>query len=191
MIRLALGVVLGVVLMVAAAVNIVRTTSLDAVEAPGFIEVRLMGWLRGYATPPEVAARTNPVAESRERMREARAHYADHCATCHGADGSGETPIGRGLSPRPPDLRAAPTQRQSDGALFHAIERGVRFTGMPAFTTATPDGEAASWALVRLIRTMPRWSPSDVQDVRSQMPRPPAEIRRELDDERFLEGGQP
>ena len=189
MTRLAAGVLLGVLLTVGTAVAYVRLTGVEAVAAPGALETRAMRWLRGFATPAALDDASNPVPLSAEALAEARAHYADHCATCHGADGRGDTAVGRGLSPRPPDVRAPVTQGQSDGALFHVIERGVRFTGMPAFTTGTPDGETASWALVRMIRTMPGWTAADVDAVRAAMPRPPAEVRRELEEEQFLAGG--
>lgn len=191
MIRFTTGVVVGVILAVMAAAGVVRLTRLDASVAPGWMESRMMAWLRTFSVPADVAARPNPVPLTPEVLRDARAHYADHCAVCHGADGRGDTPMGRGFAPRPPDLGAAATQGQRDGVLFQAIERGVRFTGMPAFTTGTPDGEAASWALVHLIRTIPRWTPAEVDGVRAAMPRNPDDVRRELAEERFLAGGQP
>ncbi len=181
----------GLLLAAGGAVGYVRLTGVEAVDPPGAVEAAVMDWLRSFATPGSVSDRANPVSPAPELLSEAREHYADHCAVCHGADGSGDTAIGRGLSPRPPDLRAASTQAQPDGALFHAIERGIRFTGMPAFTTGTPEGEAASWALVALIRTMPRWTAGDVAEVAAAVPRPPADVRREIEEEQFLSGGEP
>ena len=187
--RLLLGVVAGVLLVAIGAVAYVRLTGLDATVAPGTVEAVVMGRLRQWAVPPDVLALVNPVAETPDTLRDATVHYADHCAQCHGADGGGETAMGRGLSPRPPDLRKPATQDQADGALFQVIEKGIRFTGMPAFTTGTAEGQWASWALVRVIRRMPQWTAADVDAVRAMEPRPPAEVRRELDEERFLAGG--
>lgn len=193
--RFLTGVLLGVMLVGGGAVGYVRLTGVTATAEPGEVEVRVMRWLRDFATPADLAARQSPAAPSPEALAEvlaeARAHYADHCATCHGADGGGHTAIAHGLSPRPPDLRAAATQSQTDGALFHVIEHGVRFTGMPGFATGTAEGEAASWALVRLIRTMPTWTAAEVAAVTAAMPRPAAEIRREIAEEQFLAGGTP
>ncbi|MEQ1896817.1 MAG: c-type cytochrome [Vicinamibacterales bacterium] len=188
--RLMLGVVAGVLLVVIGAAAYVRFTGLDATVAPGPLEQAVMGRLRQWATPPDAAALVNPVPDTSDTLHAATEHYADHCAQCHGADGSGETAMGRGLSPRPPDLRTSATQTQADGALFHVIEKGVRFTGMPGFSTGTAEGEAASWALVRLVRRMPQWTSADVDAVRAMEPRPPADVRRELDEERFLAGGE-
>src|SRR6266436_5351540 len=48
----------------------------------------------------------------------ARLHFADHCAICHANDGSGNSVIGNGLYPKPPDLRLPETQNLTDGELF-------------------------------------------------------------------------
>lgn len=77
-------------------------------------------------------------------LREGMEHYADHCATCHANDGSGDTLYGRGLNPPPPDLRANATQSKTDGELYAIIQNGVRMSGMPALpspvTTITAPG---------------------------------------------------
>lgn len=38
----------------------------------------------------------NPVPGSAEVLAEGRAHFADHCAICHGNDGRGRTPMDEG-----------------------------------------------------------------------------------------------
>lgn len=51
------------------------------------------------------------------------------CATCHAADGSGNTPAGKALKAR--DLRSPEVQKQSDEELAGAIANGRG--KMPAF----------------------------------------------------------
>jgi mono/diheme cytochrome c family protein len=187
--RAAFFVIVGLLAALGLSVAYLMMSGLDASVPPGPVEQAIMGRLRKIAIPSGVANRKNPVPLDSPAMDDVASHYADHCAGCHGADGSGDTVLGSGLFPRPPDLRAESTQRQPDGALFYAIEHGVRFTGMPAFRTGMFEGELASWALVRLIRHMPDWSLEDVERVRALMPRSPAEVRRELEEERFLLGG--
>jgi mono/diheme cytochrome c family protein len=53
----------------------------------------------------------NPVQATPEVLAAAMAHYADHCATCHGNDGRGLTLIRRGLYPKPPDMSQYTTQQ--------------------------------------------------------------------------------
>lgn len=105
---------------------------------------------------------TNPVADSLEVVADGLAHFADHCAACHANDGSGETEIGLGMYPKPPDLRHTETQSLSDGELFYIIENGVRFTGMPAWSTGTEEGKQATWHLVRFIRKLPNLTPDQI-----------------------------
>jgi hypothetical protein len=52
----------------------------------------------------------NPLPLTPELLTEARAHFADHCALCHGNDGRGQTQIGRNLYPKSPDMTLADTQ---------------------------------------------------------------------------------
>jgi mono/diheme cytochrome c family protein len=131
---------------------------------------------------------TNPIPVSDETVAEGRDHFADHCASCHGNDGSGDTEMGRGLYPKAPDMRLPATQNLSDGELFYIIENGVRFTGMPAWSTGTPAGETASWHLVHFIRHLPHVTDVDIERMEQQNPKSPAEIREQIEEEKFLRG---
>jgi mono/diheme cytochrome c family protein len=122
--------------------------------------------LRAFATPATAKSAWNPVPDNAESIAEGLEHFADHCASCHGNDGSGHTELGRGLYPKPPDLREERTQSLSDGELFYIIENGVRFTGMPAFGDI--HGDQDSWRLVRLIRHLPSLTPRELEQMRKQ-----------------------
>jgi mono/diheme cytochrome c family protein len=122
-------VVLG--LLVAAGVSILHD-GLSARGKPSALEAWVARNARQMSAPSGAHRATNPIADSPEVQREARLHFADHCAICHGNDGSGNTMIGTGLYPKPPDLRGEETQKLSDGDIFWIIENGVRLTGMPA-----------------------------------------------------------
>lgn len=163
----------------------------SARTAPGSLETAVARTARHWAIPRAARALTNPEPQSPENFRNGLAHFADHCASCHANDGSGDTPIGRGLYPRAPDMRLPATQDLSDGELFYLIEEGIKFTGMPAWGTGTPDGERASWHLVQFIRTLPRLTPAQLDEMRDLNPRSPAEIREEEDMRRFLAGEDP
>ena len=123
---------------------------------------------------------------SPEVMTEAMAHFADHCATCHANDGSGDTSIGKGLYPKPPDLRAAGTQDLTDGELFYIIHNGIRLTGMPAFGQS--DEDADSWKLVHFIRHLPSITSDEVQKMKQMNPKSPQELEEEETIRRFLAG---
>ena len=116
------------------------------------------------------------------------AHFADHCAICHGNDGAGDTNYGKRLFPRSPDLRLPETQNLTDGELFHIIEQGIRFTGMPGFGDGTEEGVHASWHLVHFIRHLRDLTEDELASMEKLNPRPPAEVRQEIEEERFLLG---
>ena len=177
-----------VVVVTCTGLTYVMVTGLSARPRPGAFETRVARTIRGWAVPRALRDRPNPLQGSSAALDEGLTHFADHCATCHANDGSGDTTMGQGLFPKPPDLRARPTQTLSDGELFYVIENGVRFTGMPAFATGDAAGEEASWQLVLFIRHLPRLTPAEIVRMESMNPRSPSEIRRELEDERFLQG---
>lgn len=188
MIRLLALILVVVVAVTAVVVGYSIVTGLDARVHPGAIETRLARAVRGLAIPRAVRNRANPVQPSAEAIGEGMSHYADHCASCHANNGSGDTEMGRGLFPKPPDMRLAATQDLTDGELFYIIEHGVRFTGMPGWSTGTESGEHASWQLVHFIRRLPKLTDEELERMQDINPRSPAEIRQELEEERFLRG---
>lgn len=183
------GAVLGLVLAGVAALGYVRMSGLESRSVPGPTETRVARVAREWAVPADVRNRRSPVAATPETLVEGMSHFADHCASCHGNDGSGHTEMGRGLFPKAPDMRLPATQRLSDGELFWVIENGIRFTGMPAWSTGTTAGETSSWHLVQFIRHLPALTPNDIDAMKQLNPRSPEEIRQEIEETRFLNDG--
>lgn len=165
----------------------ITSTGLSARATPGRLETAVARRVRAIAVPSEYEGLANPVLMNTESIRNGMAHYADHCAQCHANDGSGAE-MGKAMFPPTPDLKASVTQSLGDGELFYVIEHGVRFTGMPSFGTGTPEGEESSWHLVNFIRYLPKVTPEELEEMAAMNPRPPAEIRQEIEAERFLSG---
>jgi mono/diheme cytochrome c family protein len=157
-------------------------------DEPSRVEEVLARSMRRWATPQAMRDRTNPVQPTPEIISQALGHYADHCATCHANDGSGDTAIGRGLYPRVPDMRATNTQSLTDGELFSIIEHGIRLTGMPAWGNGTPEGERDSWGLVHFVRRLPKLTPEDIERMESLNPKTAAQFKDEEETRRFLQG---
>jgi mono/diheme cytochrome c family protein len=187
---LALLVGVGAVLMVAAFIWI-GSRGISARAQPGRVETVLARTMRRLAIPRGDRSRQNSVARSPEVIAEGMAHYADHCAACHANDGSGETEMGLGLYPKPPDMRLPETQLLTDGELFYIIENGVRLTGMPAWGTGTHKDEESTWQLVHFIRELPRLTPERIEEMKQLNPQSPAEVRQDIEAERFLRGEDP
>jgi mono/diheme cytochrome c family protein len=159
----------------------------SARQQPSSIEKAVAQLARSQALPADVLAKKNPVAVSSEVLAEGRAHWADHCASCHANDGSGETPMGQHLYPPAPDMRLAETQQKSDGELFYIIENGIRMTGMPAWGAPGQD-EAPSWKLVHFIRHLPQVTMEEKMEMQKLNPKGPDDLKEEQEEEQFLKG---
>lgn len=187
--------VIGFALLLVLAVGAVLLTrtvrsGLGTQEEPPFAEVFLARTLRRLVVPSDLRGRKNPVALTPEVLAEGRAHFADHCATCHGNDGKGQTTMGPNFYPKVPDMTLPETQSQSDGEIFATIENGIRLTGMPAWGNGTPESAYGSWSLVHFIRHLPRITDEELQEMKSLNPKTRAEWEAEEEERKFLEGGE-
>lgn len=171
------------------AYTIVDGFGFDARGEPGRLETAVALRLRTMAIPGEARTRTNPEPLDEENFRTGLAHFADHCAVCHGNDGSGDSEFGPGLYPKPPDLRLSRTQDLTDGQLFYIIEHGVPLTGMPGFGTRTADGERATWHLVQFIRRLPTLTEEELEHMAELNPMSVEAWLQRLEEEEFLRGG--
>ena len=166
----------------------VRGAGISARRQPSGLEARVAKATWRFLVPREYRTKLNPVSPTPDAIRVGLEHWADHCAICHGNDGSGDVQIGRSLHPPAPDMRAERTQRLSDGELFYAIEQGIPFTGMPAWRTGTEDGERSSWELVHFIRHLPTLSADELHEMERLNPRSPAADARDKAIDDFLHG---
>jgi mono/diheme cytochrome c family protein len=162
---------------------------ISAKNPPGRFETTVARRVRTLAIPRSARDLQNPVQLTPEVIAAGLSHFADHCATCHANDGSGDTEMGRGLYPRAPDMRQQATQSLSDGSLFYIIENGVRLTGMPAWSTGTSGGAEASWHLVHFIRHLPQLTDDELEEMKTLNPKSPEEWQQQEEERRFLEGG--
>ena len=159
----------------------------SAKEEPSAAERWLARRARTAALPPGAANLANPVKNSPEVQAEARAHWADHCASCHGNDGSGDTQLGKRTYPPAPDMRLPATQNLPDGELFYVIQNGVRLTAMPAWGGSAGD-EQASWKLVHFIRHLPQLTFEEKKEMEKLNPKGPDDRKEEAAEEKFLRG---
>jgi mono/diheme cytochrome c family protein len=166
----------------------IASRGLSTHDEPSRAEELLARAMRRLATPNADRERTNPVQPTAEVISEALEHYANHCASCHANDGSGDTEIGRGLYPRAPDMRATDTQSLTEGELFSIIEHGIRLTGMPAWGNGTAEGERESWGLVHFVRRLPKLTEEEIARMEALNPKTPAQFKEEEETRRFLQG---
>ena len=161
----------------------------DTRSQPSVVEAFLAKKSRSWAIPERARLLQNPMPASDEMLAHGRNHWADHCATCHANNGSGETQIGRNLYPKAPDMRLPETQSLSDGELYYIIRNGVRMTGMPAW--GNPEAgelDHDTWMLVLFIRHLPQITTEEEQAMKALNPKTFAERAEEQKEEEFLNG---
>src|SRR6266545_1963695 len=161
----------------------------SARDQPSAAETFLARKMRRWAVPANARAMKNPFADSAEAVAAGRAHFADHCASCHGNDGRGKTEIGQNLYPKAPNMQGTETQSLSDGEIFYIIRNGVRLTGMPAWGHETADGDQENWQLVSFIRHLPWVTPKELEEMKALNPVSPMELKEAEEEKEFLEGG--
>jgi mono/diheme cytochrome c family protein len=178
--------------LVAAVAASILHDGLSAHATPNRFEIMVARNVRHLAIPSNARLAQNPVLASAEDLHDARLHFADHCAICHGNDGGGQTVIGGGLYPKPPDLRLPETQNLTDGELFWIIENGVRFTGMPAFSMGGEHGGMqGSWKLVHFIRHLPHLTAAERIEMERYNPKGPEDRAEEQQENDYLNGATP
>jgi mono/diheme cytochrome c family protein len=177
-----------VVAVLAAAVVLQNAHGFSASSQPTALETWVARCARSTALPADARARANPVPNTPEVLADARAHWADHCATCHANDGSGDTFMGRHSYPPAPDMRLPATQRMTDGELFYIIQNGVRLTAMPAWGSESEHDALDSWKLVQFIRHLPNLTDDEKAQMKKLNPKSPAGLKEEQEEERFLKG---
>jgi mono/diheme cytochrome c family protein len=179
--------VAGMAIAAVAAFQIVKH-GVSARDKPTAAEGAIAGALRHFAVPRDARAMKNPVVLTDAVLAEGRAHWADHCAACHGNDGKGDTEVGRGLYPKVPDMSDG-SDDLSDGELFYIITNGVRLTGMPGWgDPRNAQSSEQTWHLVHFIRHLPKITPAELEQMKQMSPISPMERKEKKDEDEFLSG---
>src|SRR6267378_3682736 len=113
LVKIGLVLIVLVIAGVTAAVAVLVHHGISARDQPTALETFVARQMRHLAVPRSERQAPNPVPATPDVLAEARTHFADHCASCHGNDGSGQTEIGQHLYPKAPDMRQADTQSLS------------------------------------------------------------------------------
>jgi len=183
-----LAIVAGI--LIAGQIVFVRTLryGFSAHDEPTAVEAYVARAVRRWAVPADLRDAKNPVPLTPQVLADARAHFADHCAVCHGNDGEGQSGMGKQMYPKTPDMTLAATQSLSDGELFSIIENGIRLTGMPGFGSGTAESGYESWTLVHFIRHMPKLSTEELAEMEKLNPKSPEGWRQMQEEDAFLAG---
>ena len=162
----------------------------SARDHPTATEKVMARTLRHFAIPLNHRRMNNPLPLTADVLAEGRMHWADHCASCHGNDGRGQTEIGRNLYPKAPDMTLADTQNLSDGEMFAIIKNGIRLTGMPAWGDASGRDDSQNWKLIHFIRHLPKLTPEELDEMKAMNPVSPMEKKEDQQQDEFLNGSE-
>jgi mono/diheme cytochrome c family protein len=173
-------------MLVAVVISMIRQ-GFSTHEEPSRVEAVMARTMRHWAVPADLRDVKNPVPLTPQVLADGRAHFADHCAGCHGNDGKGGG-MGSQMYPKTPDMTLARTQSLSDGELFSIIENGVRLTGMPGFGNGTAESAYGSWGLVHFIRHLPEITAEELAEMEKLNPKSPAQWLQIQQEEAFLAG---
>jgi mono/diheme cytochrome c family protein len=185
--KITIAVVLVVLIVAALGLWLRSAHGFSSRQPPTALESMVARTARSLSVPSDARNMSNPVPLTEEILKEARRHFADHCAVCHANDGSGNTEMGQNLYPRAPDMRQKATQSKSDGELYFIIHNGIRLSGMPAWGPASGKDDD-SWKLVHFIRHLPHLSPGELADMENYNPMSAMEMKEQQEEENFLNG---
>src|SRR4029077_7566596 len=91
--------------------------------------------------------------------------FGEHCAVCHGADGSAHDRLGANFYPPIARLeRGAPGW--SDGELYFIIGNGIRYTGMPGF--GAHHKSETIWKIILWIRHLPHLTAQEKAQIQAE-----------------------
>ena len=133
---------------------------------PGAIEQRmaisiLERWIRRNTNHS-----TNPLPPTPENLKAARTEYEEHCAVCHGLDGSGCNRFEVDFYPPVANL-IAEVQMFSDSEIYFIVAEGIRNTAMPAFRkTHSPED---IWRTVLWVRHLVSLTPGEKAEIEKEV----------------------
>ena len=165
-------VVLALLVIVIAAVAygaVVIRRGFSTKDEPSALETAMARTARSLSIPSGAKEAKNPFAATAENLEAGKEHFADHCATCHANDGSGQSEMGPNFYPKPPDMRLAETQNLTDGEIFYIINNGVRLSGMPGWGGSHDADD--TWKLVLFIRHLPQMTAEEKKDMEKFNPK--------------------
>jgi predicted CXXCH cytochrome family protein len=146
------GFLLALVVLIAIGAAWIKVRGFRASSAPSHLEASTARALRNFAIPGAEVTQKSPYHPNDAlALQQGRDLFLSRCATCHGVDGRGTTPIGANVNPRVPDLHSSATQNLTDGEIHYIIENGVALTGMPALKS---NSQNDAWALVSYVRSL-------------------------------------
>ena len=104
------------------------------------------------AAGADVSKIDKPWVENKDMVAHGAKVFANTCAVCHGTEGKGDGPAGKGLNPPPRNLVEGKWKVGGDSvALFKTVTVGIPGTSMAGFSNLSA---VDRWAVVQFIRSI-------------------------------------
>lgn len=117
--------------------------------------------MRQSAQTHALGIQSPPLDDPRMTIRGAT-WFAVGCAICHGEPGSRFTPIVHYMTPEAP--RLAPLIDSWEAReLFWVVDQGIKYTGMPAWST--PDRPDEVWSMVAFLQKLPQLDAAEYREL--------------------------
>jgi mono/diheme cytochrome c family protein len=129
-----------------------------ATRRPGPIENALAQRVIARWIAHSAPAVADPILPTPENLESGREEYKEHCAPCHGLDGSGHDQFEADFLPRIPRLTGK-VQELSDAELYFVISNGIRNTAMPGFQAHHSPDEI--WKTILWLRHLAHLTPEE------------------------------
>lgn len=167
--RFVLGVVVGVVLVLAAGYAFLTQGGMPvaARNAKPLPLEQLLTSKALHVAMLKDANRPAPFPADEQNLLAGAKVYRENCVLCHGPPGEQRrSAVALGMFPRPPPL-LPPKKGVTDdpvGETYWKVENGIRLTGMPSFAGSLPD--AALWQVSLFLANADKLPPSVVDALR-------------------------
>jgi mono/diheme cytochrome c family protein len=156
------GILFGIALFIAGGYFLLEHGYVDfgADHPPSATEAKVaMGAVDAWADR-DAGDRKNPLPASEENITAGATLYLNHCAGCHGVPSNPASQFQRSFYPPAPGFfREMPDME--DASTFYVIQRGIRWTGMPAWNSTLSDQQI--WQIVVFFDNMHKLPPSAVK----------------------------
>jgi mono/diheme cytochrome c family protein len=132
----------------------------NADAQPGGLELWAANTSLQATLQREAPSGPNPVSPTSDHLIDGVKLYTQHCAICHGtaAGEASESPVAKGLYPRPPQFATDGVEDDPEGVSYWKIKHGIRLTGMPAWTGSLSDEQI--WTLALFLKHMDKLPPA-------------------------------
>ena len=163
-IMILIGAVIAVLIMI---LRLIPSINWPATRKPGQMESRLADYLTSNWVRRHAAKQTNPFSPTPENLKAGQGDFEEHCATCHGLDGSGENRFEADFYPPVAKLTDEDAQEWSDGELYFIVANGIPMSGMPGFARNHDSKEI--WGMILWMRHLAQLSPPEKAALESRV----------------------